>query len=50
MFTKKFFPIAIVSIVIVMVVGFLFLKKGNKTSTLDQVVYKKTLLVSKEYT
>ncbi len=50
MSTKKIFPIAIVSIVIVMVVGFLFLKKGNKTSTLDQVVYKKTLSVSKEYT
>lgn len=48
MFTKKFFPI--VSIVIVMVVGFLFLKKGNKTSTLDQIVYEKTLPVSKEYT
>ncbi len=48
--TKKFFPIAIVSIVMVMVVGFLFLKKGNKTSTLNQVVYKKTLSVSKEYT
>jgi hypothetical protein len=47
MFTKKFFPI--VSIVIVMVVGFLFLKKGNKTSTLDQIVYEKTLSVSKEY-
>jgi len=50
MFVKKIFPIAIVSLVIVMAVGFLFLKKENKAPTLDQSVYEKTLSVSKEYT
>ncbi len=47
---KKIFQIAIVTLVIVMVVGFLFLKKEDKTSALDQSVYEKTLSVSKEYT
>ncbi len=50
MFVKKIFPIAIVSLVIVMAVGFLFLKKENKAPALDQSVYEKTLSVSKEYT
>ncbi len=47
---KKILPIAIVTVIIVMVVGFLALKKGDKTPTLDQTVYRKTLSVSKEYT
>lgn len=47
---KKILPIAIVTVIIVMVVGFLTLKKGDKTPTLDQTVYRKTLSVSKEYT
>ncbi len=47
---KKFFSIAVVTLLIVLVVGFLFLKKGNQSSTLNQVVYEKTLSVSKEYT
>jgi len=47
---KKFLPIAIVTVIIVMVVGFLALKKGDKTPNLDQAVYEKTLSVSKEYT
>lgn len=50
MFVKKIFPIAIVSLVIVMAVGFLFLKKENKAPALDQSVYEKTLSVSKKYT
>ena len=47
---KKIFQIAIVTLVIVMIVGFLFLKKGETTPALDQSVYEKTLSVSKEYT
>ncbi len=47
---KKIFSIAIVTLVIVMIVGFLFFKKEDKTTTLDQMVYTKTLSVSKEYT
>ena len=41
---------AIVALAIVAIVGFLFLKKGDKTPALDQLVYEKTLAVSKEYT
>ena len=46
---KKFFPVVIVALVIVATVGFLFLKKEDKTPALDQSVYEKTLYVSKEY-
>ena len=46
---KKFFIIAVVTLIIVMVVGFLFLKKEDKTPALNQLVYEKTLSVSKEY-
>lgn len=47
---KKIFKIAIVIFTIFIIAGFLFLNKGNKTSALDQEVYKKTLSVSKTYT
>ena len=46
---KKIFPMAIVALVIVATVAFLFLKKEDKTPALDQSVYEKTLYVSKEY-
>jgi len=47
---KKFFPIAIVVLLLLVTVSFLFLKKGDKTPALDQSVYEKTLSVSKEFT
>lgn len=46
---KKNFSIAVAILVVILVIGFLFLKKGDKTSTFDQEVYKETLSISKNY-
>ncbi|MDD4107019.1 MAG: hypothetical protein PHX84_03730 [Candidatus Shapirobacteria bacterium] len=47
---KKFFLITFIFATVIVIIGFLFLKKGDRITGLDQLVYKNSLSVSKEYT
>ena len=47
---KKFFLFTFIFATVIVIIGFLFLKKGDRITGLDQLVYKNSLSVSKEYT
>ena len=50
MIIKKFFLFTFIFATVIVIIGFLFLKKGDRITGLDQLVYKNSLSVSKEYT